>query len=48
MSSSAPPLDAVDQKIVAALRRDGRQSIPALSEAVGISRATAYTRVDRL
>lgn len=48
MSSSAPPLDAVDQTIVAALRRDGRQSIPALAEAVGISRATAYTRFDRL
>ncbi len=48
MSSSSPPLDAVDQTIVAALRRDGRQSIPALAEEVGISRATAYTRFDRL
>ena len=48
MSSSSPPLDAVDQTIVAALRRDGRQSIPALAEAVGISRATAYNRFDRL
>ncbi len=48
MSSPGPSLDAVDQTIVAALRRDGRQSIPALAEAVGISRATAYTRFDRL
>lgn len=48
MSDMPTPLDAVDQTIVAALRRDGRQSIPALSEAVGISRATAYTRFDRL
>ena len=48
MSSTSPPLDPVDQTIVAALRRDGRQSIPALAEAVGISRATAYTRFDRL
>jgi DNA-binding Lrp family transcriptional regulator len=48
MSSSSPPLDDVDQTIVAALRRDGRQSIPALAEEVGISRATAYNRFDRL
>ncbi len=48
MSSSSPPLDPVDQTIVAALRRNGRQSIPALAEEVGISRATAYTRFDRL
>jgi DNA-binding Lrp family transcriptional regulator len=48
MSNSPAPLDAVDETIVAALRRDGRQSIPALAEEVGISRATAYTRFDRL
>ena len=48
MSDSTPPLDPVDQTIVAALRHDGRQSIPTLAELVGISRATAYTRFDRL
>lgn len=48
MSERTSPLDAVDQTIVAALRRDGRRSIPALAEEVGISRATAYTRFDRL
>jgi len=48
MSDTPAPLDAVDQTIVAALRRDGRQSIPTLAEEVGISRATAYTRFDRL
>lgn len=30
------------------LRHDGRLSIPALAERVGISRATAYSRFDRL
>jgi DNA-binding Lrp family transcriptional regulator len=34
--------------IVAALRRDGRMSIPRLAEEVGVSRATAYARFDRL
>lgn len=48
MSDPTPHLDHVDQTIVAALRRDGRQSIPALAEEVGVSRATAYTRFDRL
>lgn len=41
-------LDDIDQTIVAALRADGRMSIPQLAERVGVSRATAYTRFDRL
>lgn len=43
-----PPLDDLDRKIVETLKRDGRLSIPALAEAVGTSRATAYSRFDRL
>lgn len=43
-----PHLDDLDRKIVDTLQRDGRLSIPALAEAVGTSRATAYTRFDRL
>ena len=41
-------LDDVDQKIVDVLRHEGRLSIPQLAERVGISRANAYQRFDRL
>ena len=43
-----PNLDAIDQKIVQALSSDGRMTVPALAKAVGVSRATAYSRFDRL
>lgn len=42
------PLDDTDLQIVAALRADGRLSMRALSERLHISRANAYTRVERL
>lgn len=42
------PLDDVDRRIVAALRADGRISMRALAAALHISRASAYTRVERL
>jgi DNA-binding Lrp family transcriptional regulator len=42
------PYDAVDATIVDVLRQEGRLSIPALAQRVGISRATAYSRFDRL
>lgn len=41
-------LDEIDRTIVELLRIDGRMSIPALAERVGIGRATAYSRFDRL
>lgn len=41
-------LDETDQRILAELRRDGRASMSALAEAVHISRANAYARVNRL
>lgn len=41
-------LDTTDQTIVAALRADGRLSVPQLAAQVGVSRATAYSRFDRL
>lgn len=47
-SELLPPYDSVDAKIVDVLRHDGRLSIPALADRVGISRATAYARYDRL
>ena len=44
----APALDDTDRAIVAELRRDGRLSVRALAERVHISRATAYSRLQRL
>lgn len=41
-------VDDTDRQIVAELRRDGRLSVRALAERVHISRASAYTRLERL
>ncbi len=41
-------LDDIDRMIVKELVADGRLSIPALADRVGVSRATAYNRFDRL
>lgn len=41
-------LDAIDRQMIDELRRDGRISVPMLAERLGIARATAYTRFDRL
>ncbi|MGI9595287.1 MAG: Lrp/AsnC family transcriptional regulator [Acidimicrobiales bacterium] len=41
-------LDELDQMIVRLLMEDGRLSVPLLAEQVGIGRATAYARFDRL
>ncbi|WP_343955474.1 Lrp/AsnC family transcriptional regulator [Nonomuraea longicatena] len=41
-------LDDVDRKIIAALCRDARVSVRALAESLHISRASAYSRLDRL
>lgn len=46
--SGVAMLDDIDRTIVDVLRADGRISIPALAERVGIGRATAYARFDRL
>ncbi len=43
-----PALDDVDERLVHHLVRDGRVSISALAERAGVSRATAYSRFDRL
>ncbi|HEV7205448.1 MAG TPA: Lrp/AsnC family transcriptional regulator [Jatrophihabitans sp.] len=42
------PLDDLDRRIVLALRADGRMSMRALAADLHISRANAYTRVERL
>src|SRR5215510_13461865 len=41
-------LDAVDHAVLATLARDGRISMNELATTVGVSRATAYSRVERL
>jgi DNA-binding Lrp family transcriptional regulator len=58
MSNQKPPqavevrqpvhLDDTDRALIAALREDGRLSMRALAERLHISRASAYTRVERL
>jgi DNA-binding Lrp family transcriptional regulator len=44
----AVQLDDIDRRIIEALRRDGRLSVRALADEVRISRANAYTRLERL
>ena len=41
-------LDRVDRRILDVLRTDGRISVAALAERVSVSRANAYTRLERL
>jgi len=41
-------LDSIDQQMIDILRRDGRRSAPQLATELGIGRATAYNRLDRL
>jgi DNA-binding Lrp family transcriptional regulator len=43
-----PALDDVDRRILAELVADGRMSVNGLAERVGVSRATAYSRLERL
>ncbi|MCK1794508.1 Lrp/AsnC family transcriptional regulator [Streptomyces sp. XM4193] len=42
------PLDPVDREIVRLLQKDGRASIRSVAEEVHVSRANAYTRINRL
>jgi DNA-binding Lrp family transcriptional regulator len=41
-------LDPIDQKLIAALRRDGRASTAELARLVGRSRTTVQARIERL
>ncbi|MGH8967532.1 MAG: Lrp/AsnC family transcriptional regulator [Actinomycetes bacterium] len=40
--------DDLDRRILAGLREDGRISMSALADRVGVSRATVYTRVENM
>ncbi|MFX4294401.1 Lrp/AsnC family transcriptional regulator [Streptomyces bohaiensis] len=46
--NAARPLDPIDSAILRLLRLDGRASVRAIAEQVHISRANAYTRINRL
>jgi len=48
VTESERPLDAIDRKIIALLTTDGRMSINELANQASISRASAYSRVERL
>ena len=48
LAKPAPELDATDRRILRALRRDGRLSIVALAEEVGLSPTPCQRRVRRL
>ncbi|MCO1338333.1 Lrp/AsnC family transcriptional regulator [Zhihengliuella halotolerans] len=41
-------LDATDERILAELARDGRQSVTAIAQKAHVSRAHAYSRINRL
>jgi Lrp/AsnC family transcriptional regulator, leucine-responsive regulatory protein len=41
-------LDRIDRRLLELLAEDGRMSVATLAERAGISRANAYTRLDRL
>ena len=41
-------LDDIDRQMIDILRRDGRRTAPQLAVELGIGRATAYNRLDRL
>ena len=41
-------LDDIDRKMIDILRQDGRRTAPQLATDIGIGRATAYNRLDRL
>lgn len=41
-------MDDLDQKLISALRRDARASISTLSQALGVTRATVRSRINRL
>ena len=45
---SVRPLDEIDRRMIEVLVADGRISMTELAERVGVSRANAYTRFERL
>lgn len=48
MEADLTSLDEQDERLIAALRRDGRASVSELAARLGLSRATVRARMDRL
>lgn len=48
MTGPSVELDAVDRRILRALRQDGRAAVSTLAGQLGLSRATVRTRIDRM
>lgn len=48
MDKQIVQIDAIDQRLVEALRADGRLSVNELAARINVSRATAYQRLARL
>lgn len=48
MADPFPELDEVDRRLLGALVEDGRRSVNDLAAAASVSRATAYSRFERL
>jgi Lrp/AsnC family leucine-responsive transcriptional regulator len=48
LGAPAPSLDLVDRKILSALRADGRLTVNALGNTVGLSQSACWTRQKRL
>jgi Transcriptional regulators len=46
--STKMSIDAADRKLIALLRQDARQPITSLAQAIGLSRASVYARLERL
>lgn len=43
-----PEFDLIDQRLIAALTRDGRASVTTLASLLGVARATVQTRIEKL
>ena len=41
-------MDELDRKLIAELKINGRVSVPQLAQLIGVARATAQKRLDRL
>jgi DNA-binding Lrp family transcriptional regulator len=48
MKPSPPPLDPVDQQLIALLRENARASTASLARSLGLSRTTVQSRIERL
>jgi len=46
--SAGVSVDDIDMRMLELLRDDGRLSVAALAQSIGVSRANAYARLDRL